>query len=150
MLGIPAVGASSPVSDLGFVDLVALVIHSCETGCGTDRAVDIDDPTADAADQMMMVVADASFEAGRRTRWLNATENALAHQQAERVVDRLERDCTDLGPDNRSYDVRCGMRMGRDRSQHRKALCCDLNAVETQEFSRVVGHDWSRICQSLE
>ena len=111
-----------------------------ETRGGADGAVDVDDAAAHAADQVMVVVADAGFEAGRRTCWLDATEDALANEQRERVVDRLKRDCADLGPDHRRYDVRCGMRMCRDRAQDRDALRGDLDAVKTKEISRIVGH----------
>jgi hypothetical protein len=38
-----ALGTASPVRDLGFVDLEALVVGRGETGGGADRAVDVDD-----------------------------------------------------------------------------------------------------------
>ena len=60
-----AIRTAPPVGDLGLVDLVALVVDRRETGRRADRAVDVDQTAADAADQMVVVVADAILEASR-------------------------------------------------------------------------------------
>ena len=60
-----AIRTAPPVGDLGLVDLVAPVVGRRETGRGADRAVDVDHAAADAADQMVVVVADAILEARR-------------------------------------------------------------------------------------
>jgi hypothetical protein len=54
-----------PVDDLGLVDLVAFVVDRRETGREADGAVDVDGTSADAADQMVVVVADPILEARR-------------------------------------------------------------------------------------
>ena len=100
-----AIRTSSPIGDLGFVDLVALVVGGREAGGGADRAVDVDHTAADATDQMVVVVADAIFETSRRPGGLNAPDEAFGDQEAEGVVDRLERDRADLGPDDLSHAV---------------------------------------------
>jgi hypothetical protein len=53
-----ALRTASPVGDLGLADLVAHVIGRDETRGGADRAIDVDQTTADSTDQMVMVVAD--------------------------------------------------------------------------------------------
>ena len=64
--GFPeAFRTTPPVHDLGFVDLVALAVHRRETRRKSDRAVNIDRAAADAADQMVVVVADAILESSR-------------------------------------------------------------------------------------
>jgi hypothetical protein len=60
-----AIRAASPVGDFGLVDFVASVVGRREAGCEADRAVDVDDAAADAADQMVVVVADAILESRR-------------------------------------------------------------------------------------
>jgi hypothetical protein len=58
-----AIGTTSPVDDLGLVDLVALVVIRRKTRGEADRAIDIDGATAVATDQMMVVVADPGLVA---------------------------------------------------------------------------------------
>jgi hypothetical protein len=89
---------------------------------------------------MMMVIAYAIFEAGRGSGRLNAPQHAFGNQQAEGVVDRLERDRADLGPDGFSHGVGRDVRLPCHRSQHRQSLGGDLNTKLTEEISRV-GHD---------
>jgi hypothetical protein len=60
-----AIRTTPPVSDLGFVDLVAFVVDRSETGGGADRALDVDQTAADATDQVVVVVADPIFKASR-------------------------------------------------------------------------------------
>jgi hypothetical protein len=57
---------------------------------------------------MVMVVADPVLEASRCPGRLNAPEEAFGDQDAERVVNRLERDGTNLDPDD------LGNAVGRD------------------------------------
>ena len=52
-------------TNLGLIDLVTRVVRSGQARGGTDRAVDVDHPSAGAADQMVMVVADPILETGR-------------------------------------------------------------------------------------
>jgi len=57
---------------------------------------------------MVMVVADSVLESRGRSGGLNAPDQMLGDQDAERVVHRLERDGADLGPHG------FGDRIGRD------------------------------------
>jgi hypothetical protein len=103
-----AIRTPAPVSDFGLVDLVTTVVSRRETRRGANGAVDVDHSAADAADQMVVVVADAILETSRGTGRLNAPDEPLGDQDTQRVVDRLKRDGADLSPD----DLRD--RVGRD------------------------------------
>jgi hypothetical protein len=60
-----ALGTASPVRDLGLVDFETLAVGRREAGGRADRAIDGDDAAAGAADQVMVVVADAILLASR-------------------------------------------------------------------------------------
>jgi hypothetical protein len=60
-----AIRTPSPVGDLGLFDLITPVVDRPETWGGADRAVDVDHAATDAADQMVVVVADAILETSR-------------------------------------------------------------------------------------
>jgi hypothetical protein len=93
-----------------------------------DRAVDVDDTAAASTNQVVVIVADAIFEARGRAGRLDAPDQPLGYQQAQRIVDRLQGDGTDLGPDD------LGDRIGRDvglagnRPQDGQPLGRHLNA----------------------
>src|SRR3954469_1256211 len=72
-----AVGASAPVDDFRFVDLVAGVLGGGEARGRADGTVDVDHATAAAADEVVVVVADAVLVAGRRPGRLDAPQDAL-------------------------------------------------------------------------
>jgi len=55
---------------------------------------------------MVMVVAYPILEARRRPGWLNAPDQTLSNQDGQRVVDRLERDGPDFGPDRLGHYLR--------------------------------------------
>jgi hypothetical protein len=85
---------------------------------------------------MMMVVAYSIFEARRGSGRLYAPQHAFGHQQAEGVVDRLERDRADLGPDGFSHGVGGNVRLTCHGSQHSQSLSRDLDAKLTEEIGR--------------
>ena len=85
----------------------------------------------------MMVVAHAIFEAGGRPGRLNAPEDAFGNEDAERVVDRLERDGANLCPHDRGDRVGRDMRLTRHRPQNRQPLSRNLNTELTKEIDRV-------------
>ena len=136
-----AVRTAPPVGDFGFFDLVALVVGRRETGRGTDRAVDVDDATADPADQVVVVVADAIFVARRRAGRLDAADQAFGDEQGERVVDGLQRDRADLETGDLGHAIGGGVGLARHRPQDRQALRRDLDAVFTEECGRVGNHE---------
>jgi hypothetical protein len=129
-----------PVDDFGLVDLVAPVIGGREAGSGARRAVDVDQPAADATDQMVMVVANSTLEPSSRPGGLNAPDEAFGDQHAEGVVHRLKRDGTDLSPDELGHDVGRDVGLPRDRPQDSQPLGGDLNTALAKELCRVGNH----------
>jgi hypothetical protein len=89
---------------------------------------------------MVVVVADAILEAGRRPRGLNAPDEAFGDQDAEGVIHRLERDGSDLGPGDLGHLVSRDVRAARKRPQDSQSLGRDLDAVLPEEVSRVSCH----------
>ena len=144
-----AIRTAPPVGDFGLVDLVAHVVGRRETGGGADRAVDVDQTAADSADQMVVVVADPILEASRRSGGLNAPDEAFGDQDAEGVVHRLERDGTDLGPDDLGHAVGRDVGLTRYCPQDSQSLGRDLNAALAKEVCRVGGHA-KRVDQLLD
>lgn len=89
---------------------------------------------------MVVVVADAGLEAGGRTSRLDAPDDAFAHQDAERVVDRLQGNRANFRPDGFGHAIRGDMRVTRDRPQHGQPLGRDLKAVLTKDLRGVSHH----------
>lgn len=85
----------APIDDFSLVDSEAVIVVGGEARNVANGAVDIDGRSARATDQVMMIVADAVFETGRRTGRLDSTNEVLFDEYAERVVDRLAGDCAD-------------------------------------------------------
>jgi len=144
-----ALGAASPIHDLGFVDFVSPGVGRGETRGNAHRAVHIDHAAADPADQMMVIVANAIFEARRRPGRLNPPNQALGSEQRERVVHRLKGDGSDLGPDDLRDPVRGDVGLPGNGSQHRQPLRGHLDAALSKEIARVNYHP-DRLDQILE
>ena len=81
-----ALGATAPVDDFGFVDLIAGVLGGGEARGLADGTVDVDHAAAGAADEVVVVVADAVLIAGRRAGRLDAPQDALVGQRREGLV----------------------------------------------------------------
>jgi hypothetical protein len=88
----------------------------------------------------MVVIADARFEPGRRSGWLNAADEPFGNQHAKRVVDGLPRDGADLGPRRLRYVIGRQVRAEGHRAQHREALRRDLNPTLTKNGRRLGTH----------
>jgi hypothetical protein len=67
---------------------------------------------------MVMVVADAILEASRGSCRLDATDETFGGEQAEGVVDRLQRDGADLVPDRLRHRVSRDVRLSRHGTHH--------------------------------
>jgi hypothetical protein len=87
-----------------------------------------------------MIVANAIFETRRRSGRLDAPDQALGHQQAQRVVHRLQGDRTDLGPDNLGYGVGRDVRVCLLRSLDGQPLCGHVNPASTKQRRRFGHH----------
>ena len=85
-----AIRTAPPIGDLGFIDLVAVVVGRRETRRVSSRAVYIHHTTADATDQMVVIVTDAIFEPSRRPCGLNAPDQSAGNQRTERVIHGLK------------------------------------------------------------
>jgi hypothetical protein len=135
-----AIRTPAPIRDLGLVDFVAPVVSCDQTRGSASGTVHIDHAAAVPADQMVVVVADSILEARRRSGGLNAPEQTFGNQDRERVVHRLKRDGTDLGPHGVGDDVGSDVGVARNSAQHCYALGSDLNTPLPQEISRVGNH----------
>ncbi len=96
-----ALGAGTPVDDLGFVNCEAVVVGGLQARPVPYCAVDVLRAAACATDEVVVVVIDSVLIAGGRARGLDAPNEAIIGQYAEGVVYRLARDCTDLS----SYEL---------------------------------------------
>lgn len=135
----PTIRTAPPIRDLRLVDLVSLAILGRQTWGRADRTVDVDDAAADAADQMMVVVADPILETRRGSCRLNAPDEAFADQQGEGVIHRLQGNCADFGSDGLGDAVGRDVRLMRHRSQHGQPLRGDLDTAVTKGLCRIAG-----------
>ena len=138
-VAVDALGAAAPVDDLGLVDLVARVVGGGEARRLADRAVDVDHPAARAADEVVVVVADAVLVARRRPRRLDAPQQSLVGERAEHVVHRLARDGADLGADDPVDLVGGAVRALGHRPQHGQPLRGHLHAVRRSSSASSTG-----------
>lgn len=143
-----ALGTTAPVGDLGLVDFVAHIVGCGEARGGADRAVDVDQAAANATNQVMVVVVDSIFVAGRRTDRLNAPDEPVVDEHAEGVVDGLARDGSDVDAGDLGHAVGGDVGTSRHRAQDGQALSCHVDTALTKEVSRTEGHD-SRLYQYL-
>jgi hypothetical protein len=97
--------AETPVGDLRFVNLVAVVIRRRETRRRAHRTVNVDDSLARSTDQMMVVIVDPILVASGRSHGLNASKKSVLDQHAEGVVHGLTRDGAEVGLGDESYLV---------------------------------------------
>jgi len=98
---------------------------------------------------MVVIVANAIFEPRRRPGRLNPPNQALGGKQRERVVHRLERDRSDLGPDDLGHAVRGDVGLPGNGSQHRQPLRRHLDAALPKEV-RWVNYHLDKLDQILE
>lgn len=89
---------------------------------------------------MVVVVAHTRLESRWRPGRLNAPDEAFGNQDAEAVVDRLERDGPNLGPDGFGHGVGRSVGLTRDGPQDGQSLGGHLNAALAKEIGRVGGH----------
>src|SRR5262245_7103699 len=89
---------------------------------------------------MMVVVADAILEAGRRPCGLNAPDEPFGREHAKRVVHRLQGDRADFRTHRFGDGFGRDVRLVRDGPQHGEPLRRDLDAPMTKEFSWIGGH----------
>src|SRR5690348_1002145 len=87
----PARGAATPVDDLGFVDVVARIVGGRQARGLADRAGDVGDSAAGAADGMVVVVADPQLVQAWLAGWLDAAYQTSVGEGAQHVVYRLRR-----------------------------------------------------------
>ena len=89
---------------------------------------------------MVMVVADPVLEPSRRPGGLNAADESCGDQDAESVINRLQRDGADLRLGDVGDDVGRDVRLTGDGPQHRQPLSRNLDAVFAQEACWVCSH----------
>ena len=108
--------AGAPVDDLGFVDDEPVIVGRLKARCFVYRAVDIDGSAAAATNEVVVVVVHPVLVTSRRARRLDAPDEALVGEDAERVVHGLARDGTDLSPHELLNLVRRAVRSARHRA----------------------------------
>src|SRR5690606_888251 len=135
-----AVGAGAPVDDFSFVDAVAGVGGGGQARGVAGGAIDVDGLAAGAADEVMVVVADAIFVKRGGTSGLDAADEALVGEKVEGVVDGLPGDDADFGADAFGDFVGGAVGPVRHGAKHGKTLGRDLDAVVAQEVGRVGNH----------
>ena len=86
---VKTIGTGSPVDDFGFIDVKPGVVRSSEAWGLADGAVDIDGFPTDAADEVVVIVANAVFIERGGFGGLDAPNEAFFCQHTERVVDGL-------------------------------------------------------------
>jgi len=131
-----AVGAQAPERDLGFVDREARCCAGVEAGCSADSAVDVVDSAALAADDVVVVVRDATLEARGVAGRFDAADELGVLERGEHVVDRLLRD----GAEDTTHV--CGDLVGRgvwncvERAVDGDARCGDSESARPKHIGR--------------
>jgi hypothetical protein len=113
---------STPVRDVGFVDLVAVVVGRGKARRRTYGAVDVDETAAVATYEVMVVVIDAILVARGRPDGLNSPDDALVGKYSEGVVDGLARDRADVTFDHLGDVLGRDVGPFRHRSQDGQSL----------------------------
>lgn len=137
--------AEAPVDHFGFVDLEAVVVMRLEARGAADGAADVLGLTAGAADEVMMVVADAVFVTRRGVGWLDAPDDAFVREDVQDVVDRLAGNRAQQGARTDGDFVGGGVRMMRDGPQHRQTLRRDGQVVLAKGGFRVAQLGFSKV-----
>jgi len=128
----PTIGASTPVDDLGFIDLKAVVVVSGETWGRPDGTVDVEDDAATSTHQMVVVVTHAVLVTSNRASGLYPADETLVDEEAERVVYRLSRDGADLPPHGLGQLFGGGMGACGDSFHDGQTLGSDLEIATSQ------------------
>ena len=89
---------------------------------------------------MVMVVADAAFVSSRGPGGLNAADDAVAHEQMQRVIHRLQGDRADLVTHAIGHGVGRAVRRRGNGSQDREPLGGDLDAAAAEQAHEVGKH----------
>ena len=139
-----ALGAQTPIDDLCFVELEAVIFRWLEAWRLAHRALDVVHDTALAADHVMVVVADAQLVERGRARGLDATHDAGLPAHAEHVVDRLRRHAPELGAHLADDEVRGCMWVFREHLEHSHARRGDPKAGCPQQVGRRLRMSFTR------
>jgi len=129
--------AGAPVDHFGFIDFEAVMRVGGEAGGFADGATDVFGLAAGAADEVVMVVADAVFEAGGGVGGLDATEDTFIREHVQDVVDGLTGDGAELGPDRLGELIGGRVGMSGDGAQDGDTLGRDREVMVAQGGFRV-------------
>jgi hypothetical protein len=126
--------ATTPIGNLGFVDLESVEVRCFEARSISHSTIDIDDVAAFAADEVVVVVSDAVLVQRRGADRLNAPNETFVDEQAERVIDRLARDRSDVGFGGFGDVFGRAVGLVSDGAKYRKPLRGDVESVALQSF----------------
>lgn len=140
---------ASPVNNFCLVDLVSGGVGGRQTRRRSNRTVDVNDASADPANEMVVVIADPALEPRGRARGLNPPDETLNGQQRQRVVDGLQGDGTELAARGLGDAVGSGMRLRANRPKDGDPLRGHLYAARAQLLGGI-GKQRDRLYQILE
>jgi hypothetical protein len=133
-------GACTPVDDFRFLNPVTCPVRWRQTGHLAHGAVDVHGLAADAADQMVVIIAHAIFVASRGPGRLNPSDEPLLGKRPKRVIHSLPRNGSNLGANLHSHFVCRGVRPACQHLQHSHTLGSHLEPTVTQKFSGIMRH----------
>ena len=119
--GTLAARAQAPVDDFGFVDAVAGVVVSLQTGRLTGGALGIHHCPATPTHEMVMVIAGLDLEAGRGARRLDAAQQTGISKSVQHVVHSLGRQRSQSSPRTNRDRLDIGVWALGDLGQNRQA-----------------------------
>ncbi len=137
----PTVGTSSPVRDLGLIDLEAVHVRCFEAGPVSNSAIDIGDVAALSTNEMVVIVPHACFIERRRPNGLNTPDQSLVDEKAQCVVDRLARNGSNVGLGCLGHIIGGAVGLVSYGAQDCKSLGGDMEAVRPEHVGEVDVHE---------
>jgi hypothetical protein len=129
MLWHLTLGAKSPIRDVGFVNVVAVIIGRREARSRAHRAIDIDHTRTLSTDEMVVVIVDAVLVTSRGTDGLNPAQEIVFDEHGEGVIDRLTRNAANINSGHVDHLVSAHVGSKRNCPQYRESLRRYLDPV---------------------
>lgn len=111
--------AQAPEGDFGFVYEETVGIARFKAGSGANYARNINNSSARAAHEMMVVIVAGELVQGNRTVWFDLAQELLFRQHVEDIVDGLRGYGAEAGGDALTHGVSGGVWTGLKLFEHR-------------------------------